>query len=579
MAVDSPPRLEGDGDMQLGPCQQADVVRTRSLLPTVLFWLVAASLVFCSLGARSLWGSEDRWAEIAREMRLTGDYFHPCINGEPYFDKPLLGYWLICPAAAVLGRLDEAAARLPSAVAALVALAATMSLARRLGSDRQARAAGWILLSMWGFLFWARTAEADMENLAAIILAVAWYWARRDKPGFLSYLVFYLICFIGAQTKGLGAIALPILVVLPDVVRANRWRSYLSASHAAALLVGLSVYLAPLAYAELTRADYHASGLYAAFKENVVRYFRPFDHKEPFYVYFMYVPELVLPWVPLFLAALWRSILMFRRSDWPGRWLTLSILLVFLFFTVSGSRRSYYILPILPFCAILVSRFFEMDRGEKWNRVALHLQVALLAAIAAFEVLTPAFWPVVKRRIGFVVPTDFVYVTVLLGLAALLPLIVERVRPGLLAPVTATISEFGPSILMSAVMVGGFFVLQERILERFRSIRSFSLDLKDRVAALPPENVAYYRQYSVRTLFYMGLPEPIRSLQDTNQANDFLIPNGEPKVIISRRRFEKDLVGAFPDGVVPEPILKERTYPWEENKDPYEAWIIPGKGR
>ncbi len=100
-----------------------------------------------------------------------------------------------------------------------------------------------------------------------------------------------------------------------------------------------------------------------AFKENIIRYFRPFDHKEPFYVYFGYVPELVFPWTPLFVAALWTrdhvhsGSAIGRASGWR-----LSILLIFLFFTLSGSRRSYYILPILPFCAILTSRVFDAAR-------------------------------------------------------------------------------------------------------------------------------------------------------------------------------------------------------------------------
>ncbi|MGE5293996.1 MAG: ArnT family glycosyltransferase, partial [Solirubrobacterales bacterium] len=397
--------------------------------PTILLWSAAILCTVCFLGARGLWGAEDRWAEIAREMRLTGDYFHPRLNGEAYFDKPLLTYWLILPAAAIAGRLDEAVARAPSVVAGLIALGATMSLARRLGTARQGRTAGWILLSMLGFLFWARTAEADMENLAAIILAVAWYWARRDKPGFVSYVVFYVICFVGSQTKGMAAIALPILLVLPDVLKGQRWRSYLSVSHALAILVGLAVYVMPLVYAETTRTGYQQSGLYMAFKENIVRYFRPFDHKEPFYVYLGYVPELVFPWTPLFVAAVWTAITTFRRCDWPGQWLSLSILLVFLFFTLSGSRRSYYILPILPFVAIQISRFFDGAGDDKWTRLAFAVQAWLLGAVAIFEILSVAIWPLLKNRIGFVASRDLVLVTPILGLLAILSLALGRGRP------------------------------------------------------------------------------------------------------------------------------------------------------
>ena len=56
-----------------------------------LFYFAAVFfLVFFGLGQKSLSGSEDRWAEIARNMLLHHDWFHPTINGEIYFDKPLL---------------------------------------------------------------------------------------------------------------------------------------------------------------------------------------------------------------------------------------------------------------------------------------------------------------------------------------------------------------------------------------------------------------------------------------------------------------------------------------------------------
>jgi 4-amino-4-deoxy-L-arabinose transferase-like glycosyltransferase len=111
----------------------------RDNIPVIVFWSVAILLSLCYLGASELWGPEDRWAEVVREMRLTGDYFHPTINGEPYFDKPLMSYWFIALVSAVTGRLDEWTVRFPSVIAGLVALAATMNLGRRLWSKEHLR--------------------------------------------------------------------------------------------------------------------------------------------------------------------------------------------------------------------------------------------------------------------------------------------------------------------------------------------------------------------------------------------------------------------------------------------------------
>jgi 4-amino-4-deoxy-L-arabinose transferase-like glycosyltransferase len=545
----------------------------RENIPAIIFWIAAAFILLWYIGARGLWGAEDRWAEVVREMRLTGDYFHPNINGSPYFDKPLLSYWFIALVAAITGRLDEWTVRLPSAIAGLLGLWATMNLGRRLWSVERARTAGWILLTTYGLIFWSRTGEADMENMTAIILAVAWYWARREKPVFLSYFVFYAICFIGAQTKGMAAIAVPILVVLPDLIREKRWKSYLSVSHFLALVAGLSLYFGPLVYSEVTKSGYKSSGLGLAFKENIVRYFEPFDHKEPFYVYFRYLPQLFFPWIPLLVAAIWAAYAHFKKLDWPSKWLTISATLIFVFFTLSGSRRSYYILPIIPFCALMASLYFDWEKEEKCHRQVLGIQAVLIGIVVAVEILSPAIWPMVKARTGFEAPNELIFATVFLGLIALAPLVLQRIRPGLLSRLTGSEKKLAPLIVMSVIIMGGYLVWQEKITDKYCTTKPFSMELKAKIGDLTPDNIAFFHKFAGKILFYMNLPEPVLLIKKTEQLNDFLSSEAKTKLLISHGDYEKELLDALPEWVPEQPTLKEKIYPWEKEKK-YEAWII-----
>jgi len=210
-------------------------------------------LLFWTLGERSLWASEGRWAEIVREMILSGDFFHPTIGGHAYFDKPLLTYWVIIFFSKITGRLDEFIIRLPSALAAVITLGCTVYLGRRLWSVQVGRLAGGLLITSYGLLMYSHIASAETENLAAVMLAVTWYWTRREHPGFITFLVFYLIVFIGSHMKGLTALVVPILVILPDLLRQRRWRYLLWPSHWLALVIGIAVYLSPFVYETLTR--------------------------------------------------------------------------------------------------------------------------------------------------------------------------------------------------------------------------------------------------------------------------------------------------------------------------------------
>jgi 4-amino-4-deoxy-L-arabinose transferase-like glycosyltransferase len=542
-------------------------------IPALVFWSVAILLSLAYLGASEITGPEDRWAEVAREMHLTGDYFHPRINGDPYFDKPLLSYWLIAGASAVTGRLDEMTVRLPSAIAGLIGLAATINLGRRLGSESLARAAGWILLSTYGFLSWARTAEADMENMTAIILAVAWYWARRDKPSFLTYLVFYLICFIGAQAKGMAAIVVPALVILPDLIRAGRWRSYVSVSHVLALLLGAMVYVAPLIGADLTQTGYNASGLGAAFKENVIRYFHPFDHKEPIYVYFYYLPELFLPWVPLLIGGLWATAASFKRLDWPTKWLLISVALVFVFFTLSGSRRSYYILPILPLCALLSAAYLDVETQEKPRSQVLAIQAALLAGAAIVEVFSPGIWPIAMRLTAFEPSKQLVAVTLVLGVLGLLALILSRFCAGLTTRVTRLPATLAPLIVASVVLMGGFVVWQRAITGQYLTLKPFCAELKSHIGDRPAE-VAFLEGPSGIVIFYLDLGRPAKIIRTAEDLDTFLNSGSDAKVLISRTDSHEAMADVLRGRIAEDATIKERVYPWETETKKFEAWIV-----
>lgn len=170
--------------------------------------------------------------------------FHPTVNDVLYFDKPLLSYWLVVGVSFITG-LNEWALRVPSALAALVALWATRDLAKQLWNLETARYAGWILLTSFGLLQWGRLGEADMANLAATILAVSWYSRHRERSSFFGYLIFYLILSLGAQCKGLTAMIAPSLVVLADIIGSRRWRTHVNPAHGIAIIIGAGIYLLP----------------------------------------------------------------------------------------------------------------------------------------------------------------------------------------------------------------------------------------------------------------------------------------------------------------------------------------------
>ena len=391
-------------------------------LPDLLFWILSCALLFLNLGVKGISGSEARWAAIVREMFLSGNFFQPTINFELYFDKPILSYWFIAFCALFNnGIVNELIARIPSALAALATLWATRAIAEHLLGRAIAQTAGWIMLTIYSLAFWGRLAEADMLNTAFSTLAVAWYIRNREKTSFLPYLIFGALCAVGGQTKGLSAIAVPVLVVLVDLVLNHTWKKHLNMRFFEAGIVSILLYFLPFLLVALKNGDTSFDGIYLVFRENITRFFAPFDHKGDWYDYFKYLPQLFLPWTPFLILALAWACRKWKELSADERWLTISIAAIFIMFSLSGSKRVYYILPILPYCAILTALYLcrtETGWLERAKEILLNIYQYVFLIGGCLVLLLPAFWIFAKRF----VPFDLPYAVSLLIYGAPLPL-------------------------------------------------------------------------------------------------------------------------------------------------------------
>ena len=379
--------------------------------------LLAALLFLLRLGDRGLWGSESRWGEITREMQLTGNFFWPTINGKPYYDKPLPSYWLIAASAYLTGNLDEFAVRLPSALAGLLGVALLIVLTRQLYDDRTAVLAGLILATDFSYVFWSRVASADIETVTGVLAAVTLYFRNRERPNEWWIVGLWLIMAATSLTKGLQGFALPLLIIGVYSLLADGWRNFGEKvlhgrlkerlawlisrgswffNRKTFLAVGIAgiLYVLPFAISA-TQMDSNL-GLYMVFRENLVRFFEPFDHKEPVYLYTYALFELMAPWCVFLPAALVH--MHFKPTEKNDRFVLAYFWATFIFFTLSGSRRDYYLLPILPAAAIIVARLFTTAQSE-WVRA-----VRVLAKAGYIVLFVSVVMTFIAVALGFFLP-------------------------------------------------------------------------------------------------------------------------------------------------------------------------------
>ena len=356
--------------------------------------IAATILLFTLLGTKDIWTQEHRWADIVFGMFYRHDFLHPYLGETKYYDKPLLSYWLIACIAQFTGVLTTWTLRLPSALAGLLAVWSIYRLGCKIRNRELGLLAGWLLLTTFYFVFWARVSSADMLNLAGSLFAVSWYVDHREQQSFFNYSIFFTILALTSLCKGLGGAIIPLIAVLIDLIKQNSWKTHLRFSCIASVLPALIIYLTPfLASSYWGSESYDQNGLYLVYRENILRYFQPFDHQGPIYTYFIYLPIYLLPWAIFFLPALFSLKIRWPVMSTSSRWLTWTLFILFLFFTFSGSRRSYYILPIVPFAILFIADWMLADTNQAWGLTSsAWLIVFSLIFLAITIIIFPAWY-------------------------------------------------------------------------------------------------------------------------------------------------------------------------------------------
>ncbi len=331
-----------------------------------LLWLALALIVIVGtgLGIRDPWpADEPRFASLARDMALSGEWLFPRVGGDLYQDKPPLYFWLLTLSYLLLGSV-KASFLVPSFLAAGGILFLVYDFGRRTVSRETGIAAAVLVLCSLQFTLATRGAQIDptlcllttfalYALLRHLLLGDGWRWYAAG--GFAAGL--------GVFTKGVGF--LPMLLLVPFfVLRGFGWRGLATVDAGKAgwrwwlaplaMLAAVSLWFVPMLIAVANAApEYAAYRDEILFKQTVGRYAAAWHHVKSWYYFLVEViPPLWLPWslllfwlVPRYKAAL---------QDRDARvWLPLSwVLLVVLFFSMSPGKRGIYILPALPALAM-----------------------------------------------------------------------------------------------------------------------------------------------------------------------------------------------------------------------------------
>lgn len=376
---------------------------------------------------------EALYVTCAKQMAQSKDWITPRLNSHPlaspaqtvvpFFEKPILIYWL-CASSLHLFGINEWAARLPNALAALLTTLLLVRTGQHWFGKRAGILTGIVYATAPMTVYNARQMTTDGLLVLWFTLAMLSYRVALDRAqtkasgGLIPALIFWTACALAVLTKGAVGLLLPTLVIIVSLLlsrltlRLRRrkflfsirshgvpslWHGVLTLRPAAGILLFLLLML-PWHGLILRRQDRDAQGRTWT-QEYIVRQhvgrFRGGDtvHNAPLPTYFGYFLLFFFPWscfattafryrsptsrtliaqdsrlteaqtptlnLPIVPLVPLSSLSETSDERDAHRFLLVWFWTLFLFFTASAAKLPAYIAPAYPAAALLAGRWLD----------------------------------------------------------------------------------------------------------------------------------------------------------------------------------------------------------------------------
>jgi 4-amino-4-deoxy-L-arabinose transferase-like glycosyltransferase len=359
--------------MQVNQIRQSNILNPVSILILVV---VYALLWFGTLNYRHLIPSDEgRYAEIAREMLVTGDWVTPRYNGYKYFEKPPLQIWATATAFNIFG-VGDWQARLWTALTGFLTIVFIGFTGARIYSSR----AGWLaavaLASSPMWVIGGHINSLDMGLSAFLVAALCSLLLAQTSSNKTYSRNWMWACWafmaLATLSKGVIGVAIPGMVFAVYSITAWDWKIWKRLR----IISGSILFLAITAPWFVLIAQRNPEFLEFFFIHEHLQRFTQTAHSRTGPIYF-FLPLLLLgflPWiaqVPEAIAQTWRE----RNREFSSGWLLTCWFVVILgFFSISQSKLPGYIIPLFPALALIVGSQLDRNLGSS-NSLSLPWQL------------------------------------------------------------------------------------------------------------------------------------------------------------------------------------------------------------
>lgn len=395
-------------------------VKKHAEVFTILgLFLLFYFIFFFNIGNYALMDvDETRYVSMARDMYNTKDFMTLYLNGEHFFEKPPLYFWVECFSFAIFNKVNEFTARFPVAMCGMLTSFLVYFAGRKQVSREFGVISALILATSFEYVILAKFAILDIVVAACIGFSIMFgfktFFCKEENKKFFWWL-FYIFSGLAVMAKGLPGFIAPFGTMFIVCLLTKKLKDGFKPQYFG---IGILLFLLIVLPWHLIMLNMHNPDFYNEYivKHHLERFLNSneIDRAQPFWFYIVTLMWGLIPWIFSVIAVIIANLkklnfkklkdvkidVDFNNFDNPKKFLFLNwvaFLFIMLFFSASSTKLITYILPAYVFAAPIIGFIWYnyIKKGERKTAVNLSVYIwggfCILLAFAAL--FTPYFLP------------------------------------------------------------------------------------------------------------------------------------------------------------------------------------------
>ena len=379
-------------------------MESRALRWFLVFLFFALTI---NIGTLTLYHEEPRRGIVTFEMLKTGEFLQPTVLGEPYYKKPPFHNWVLALSANFFGSVSEVTLRLPSVLSVLFTSLLIFWFVGRFFDRKRALFSAFIFPTFYVVLF-GYGSKCEPDTLFTLLVSssiLLWFYLMERGRELPAWIVGYFLTSLATLTKGLPAVHFFLISVAVYFLLNREFKRLFSLNHLFGFIVGLLPFGGWLFSVRTDQA------IYTLLSEVISRSPGHFNLLDTFMRYVSFPFRFLgatFPWSLIFIFHFFKRNLRPAESlkDRTLRFLLLSFLFNLLIYWVFPGSRLRYVMPVLPFLAVLLAFWlgelsFVHKRAKDILRFTLELLVPIGIVAGVIATHNPSF--ILKQTIFFLI--------------------------------------------------------------------------------------------------------------------------------------------------------------------------------